>query len=526
MRVLVSDALSKKGLEILEREKKLDVDVKTKLSPEELKSIIKDYQGIIIRSATKLTADIIKEAKKLKAIGRAGVGLDNIDVKQATKQGIIVINSPGGNTISTAEHTMSMMLALSRNIPQANASLKRNEWDRKRFMGTELYGKTLGIIGLGRIGSAVAKRSQAFGMQVIAYDPYSSVEKAEELNINLVDLKNLLKEADYITIHVPSTEETKHLIGEKEFKLMKKDVRIMNCARGGLIDEAALLEALKSNKVAGAALDVFEKEPPRDNPLLKLDNVIFTPHLGASTEEAQVNVAVDISKQMVNALLDRGIKNAVNMPALSGEVLKNIQPYITLAEKIGSLQIQLVKRHPQEVRVKYSGDVTAYDLAPITTALIKGLLEPILPGVVNYVNAPLIARERGIKVVEAKSSTNTDFATLISVEVETDKLKSSISGTLFGKKELRIVMIDGYYVDAVPSGYMIITSNEDKPGIIGQIGTLLGKNGINIAGMTFGRKKKQGQAISVINVDSVVSDKILEEIRNLNYINSAKLVKL
>ena len=526
MKVLVSDALSKKGLEILEREKKLDVDVKTKLPPAELKSIIKDYQGIIVRSATKLTADIIKEAKKLKVIGRAGVGLDNVDVKQATKQGIIVMNSPGGNTISTAEHTMSMMLALSRNNPQASASLKRNEWDRKRFMGTELYGKTLGIIGLGRIGSEVAKRSQAFGMQVIAYDPYSSVEKAEELNINLVDLKNLLKEADYITIHVPLTEETRHLIGEKEFKLMKKDVRIMNCARGGLIDEAALLEALKSNKAAGAALDVFEKEPPRDNPLLKLDNVIFTPHLGASTEEAQVNVAVDISKQMVNALLDRGIKNAVNMPALSGEVLKNIQPYITLAEKIGSLQIQLVKRHPQEVRVKYSGDVTAYDLAPITTALIKGLLEPILPEMVNYVNAPLIAREKGIKVVEAKSSTNTDFATLISVEVETDKLKSSISGTLFGKKEPRIVLIDGYYVDAVPSGYMIITSNEDKPGIIGQIGTLLGKNGINIAGMTFGRKKKQGQAISVINVDSVVSDKMLEEIRSFDYINSAKLVKL
>ncbi len=526
MKVLVSDALSKEGLEILEREKKLAVDVKTKLPPTELKSIIGDYQGIIVRSATKLTADIIKEAKNLKVIGRAGVGLDNVDVRQATKQGIIVMNSPGGNTISTAEHTMSMMLALSRNIPQASASLKRNEWDRKKFIGMEVYGKTLGVIGLGRIGSEVAKRSLAFGMTVIAYDPYSSVEKAEELNVSLVELNDLLKRADYITIHVPLTGETRHLIGEKQFKLMKKGARIMNCARGGLIDEAALLGALKSGKIGGAALDVFEKEPPKDNPLLKLDNVIFTPHLGASTEEAQVNVAVDICKQMVDALLDRGIKNSVNIPALSGEVLKNIQPYITLAEKMGSFQIQLIKRHPREVKIKYSGDVTAYDLTPITTALIKGLLEPILPGMVNYVNAPLIARERGIKVVESKSSVNADFTTLISVEIETDKLKSAISGTLFGKKEPRIVLLDGYYVDAVPSGYMVITSNEDKPGIIGQIGTLLGENNINIAGMTFGRKKKQGQAVSVINVDSVVPDKILEKIRSLKYINSAKLVKL
>ncbi|MEA3560354.1 MAG: phosphoglycerate dehydrogenase [Candidatus Omnitrophota bacterium] len=526
LKVLVSDALSKKGLEILKKGKKLKVDVKTGLSPQELKKVIKDYQGIIIRSKTKLTADIIDSAKLLKVIGRAGVGLDNVDVAQATKRGIIVMNAPGGNSISTAEHTMSMLLALSRNIPQANASLKRHEWDRKKFMGVELYGKTLGIIGLGRIGSEVAKRALSFGMEMIAYDPYCSIEKAKELRIKLGGLKELFTQSDYITVHTPLIKETRHLIGEKEIKLMKKGVRIINCARGGIVDEKSLLKALKTGRVAGTAMDVFEKEPPLNSPLLKIDNVISTPHLGASTEEAQVNVAIDIAKQVADALLGRGIRNAVNMPTIPKEIFKVIQPYISLAEKMGSLQMQLIEGRPQRLKVTYSGEVINFDLAPITIALIKGLLEPVLPGRVNYVNAPLIAKERGIEIVEIKSSASLDFSNLISLEIETDKRKSSISGTLFGKNDPRIVVIDGYYVDAVPSGYMIITFNEDRPGIIGRIGTVLGENNINIAGMTFGRRKKAGRAITVINIDSPVSDDLLKKIKKFKWIKEIKLLKL
>ncbi|MEA3328206.1 MAG: phosphoglycerate dehydrogenase [Candidatus Omnitrophota bacterium] len=525
-KVLVSDALSKQGLEILKKEKRLEVNVKTGLSPEELKIAIKDYQGIIIRSKTKLTADIIDNAKLLKVIGRAGVGLDNVDVTQATKKGIVVMNAPGGNTVSTAEHTMSMILALSRNIPQANSSLRKNKWDRKKFMGVELYGKILGIIGLGRIGSEVVKRALSFGMEITAYDPYCSVERAKGLKVKLTELKEVFRQADYITVHTPLIKETKHLISKKEIGLMKKGVRIINCARGGIVDEQALLKGLKSGKVAGAAMDVFEKEPPIDNPLLKLDNVIFTPHLGASTEEAQVNVAVDIARQMADALLDRGIKNAANMPTVPSELLKIIQPYITLAGKMGSLQMQLSQGRLQRIKIKYSGEVINFDLAPITIALIKGLLEPILPGMVNYVNAPLIAKERGIEVVEVKSSASLDFTTLISLEIQTDKMKSAVCGTLFGKNDPRIVMIDDYHVDAAPFGYMIITFNEDKPGIIGRIGTVLGENNVNIAGMTFGRRKKAGKAITVINVDSPVSDGLLKRIKQLKWIKDVKLLKL
>lgn len=526
VKVLISDPLSKEGLEVLEKEKGLQVDVKTGLKEQELKGIIKDYDGIIVRSGTNLTSTIIDAGNKLKVIGRAGVGVDNVDVDCATKHGIVVMNAPGGNTISTAEHTMSLILALSRNISQANQSLRRNEWDRKKFMGVELYKRTLGIVGLGKIGSEVAKRALAFGMEVIAYDPFLSLEMAKKLEVKLVELKELLKRADYISVHTPLTDETHHIISDDEFKLMKDGVRIINCARGGIIDEGALLSAIKSGKCAGAALDVFEKEPPVDSPLVGLDCVITTPHLGAATEQAQINVAIDIAKQVADALSNRGIRNAVNMPSVTPEVFKEIQPYIVLAEKMGSLQSQLAEGHLRKVKVKYCGDVIAHELAPITLALIKGLLDPALKETVNYVNAPLIARERGIEVVEAKSTVAFDFTNLITVDSETDKMKSSLSGTLFGKKDPRIVIIDGYHVDAVPTGYMLIVFNEDKPGIIGHLGTILGDNKINIANMTFGRQKKGGKAITVLNIDSLVPSSILEQMKTFDYIQDIKLVKL
>ncbi|MBI2447601.1 MAG: phosphoglycerate dehydrogenase [Candidatus Omnitrophica bacterium] len=526
MKILITDGLSKEGLDILREEKDMELDVRDKVAQDELKRIIKDYEGLIIRSATKVTREIINNAERLKVLGRAGVGLDNVDVDSASKRGIIVMNTPEGNTISTAEHTFSMLLALSRNIPQANLSVKNNEWERKKFTGVEVFRKTLGIIGLGRVGGEVAKRAISFGMKVIAYDPFLSMEKAEKLEVELADLKDLLSRSDYISVHTPLIDDTRHLISKNEFKIMKDGVRIINCARGGIIDEAALFDAIKSKKVAGAALDVFETEPPVDNRLMELDCVITTPHLGASTEEAQVNVAIDIAKQVRDALKGRGIRNAVNIPSVTPEVFKVIEPYVKLAEKIGSLQSQMASGRISQVKVNYGGEVTNHELAPITIALIKGLLTPVLGETVNYVNASFIAKERGIEVRETRTTDVEDFTNLISVEVRTDKMSNSISGTLFTKNTPRIVRIDNFYVHAVPEGYMIITFNLDKPGIIGGIGTILGKNNINIAGMTFGREESTGQAITVLNVDSPVSQDVLDQVKGLPNISDAKLIKL
>ena len=525
-KILISDSLAKEAVEILEKEKEFKVDVNTKLTPEELKNIIKDYDALLVRSATKVTKDVIEKADNLKIVGRAGVGLDNVDIQAASKKGIIVVNTPGGNTISTAEHTFSMMLALTRNIPQADASMKRSEWERKKFMGVELYGKALGIVGLGRIGTEVAKRALSFSMRVMAYDPYLSAEKAKELGIELVDMKTLIKESDYITVHTPLTEDTKHMISDKEFGMMKKGVRIINCARGGIIDEDALAKAIESGKVAGAAFDVYEQEPPNDSKLVKLDKVVLTPHLGASTEEAQMNVAIDIANTVRDALLGRGIKNAVNAPSVDPEIGKIIDPYLKLIEKMGSIQAQLVDGHIKKVRVKYVGDILKYDLTPFTVALIKGMLTPILQETVNFVNALVIAKERGINISETKTAEVKDFASFILVEVETDKMKNSISGTLFTNVDPRIVRINEYYVDAVPEGNMLFIQNNDVPGIIGQIGMIMGKNNINIAGMSFGRDERGGSAVSVLNIDSVVPKEVLEEMRKAKNIKEVKQVRL
>ncbi len=525
-KILVSDSLSDEGLSILKSSKEFVVDVKTGLKPEELKGIIGDYDALIVRSATKVTSEIIEAGTKLKIIGRAGVGLDNVDLKAATARGIIVMNTPGGNTISTAEHTMTMILSLSRNIPAADLSMKKGEWKRKDFMGVELYNKTIGIVGLGRIGMEVAKRSLSFGMRVKAYDPFLSREVAESVGVELVSLEDIYKNADYITVHVPLTEETTGMISDDEFAMMKQGVRVVNCARGGIIDEEALVRALESGKVAGAALDVYVTEPPKDSKLIKFNSVVLTPHLGASTEEAQVNVAIEIAHQISDALSGKGIRNAANYPSVDPETYHIIQPYINLCDKLGSFTTQISEGAITEVNIVYSGDISKHDTAPLTMALIKGLLSPILQDTVNFINAMAIAKERGIRVIESKSAQSEEFVTLISLEVKTDKETHRVAGTLFTKTEPRIVKIDEFFVEAMPMGCMLIMHNWDKPGMIGGLGSLMGEYKINIAAMSFGREKQGGRALTVLNVDSCMKPEILDRVKKLPNILSVRSVQL
>lgn len=537
IRILIADPLAQEGIDLLRAVDHVTVDVKPKLDPEELIQIIPQYDGLVVRSGTQVNKELLKAAKRLKVIGRAGAGLDNIDVEAASKQGVIVMNAAGGNTISTAEHTMSMILSLSRNIPQADASVKAGRWERSGFMGVELYGKYLGVVGLGRIGSEVAARARAFGMRIIAYDPHLSDEKVRELDATPVTtLEELLKQADYITVHTPLTAETRGVIAEKEFALMKPGVRLINCARGGIICEEALLAALKSGKVGGAALDVFETEPPTRQELIRHPKVVATPHLGASTEEAQKSVAREIALSVRDYLLGQGIRNAVNIPSVDPEVLKLIQPYLNLAERMGGMQAQLVEGRVREVRIRYVGELVKFDMAPLTLAFIKGLLTPVLQETVNYVNAAVIARERGIKVIESKSSEVEDFANLIATTVETDlpatplrqagKGKLTIQGTLFTRQDPRIVQIDDIRVEAIPSGWMLVVRNDDMPGMVGQFGTALGRRGINIGWMNFGRNRLGGEALMAFNVDQPISKEVLEEIRALPHVIDAKVIKL
>jgi len=524
LKVLVTDPLSEVGIKRLKKE--ATVDVASNLSESELVKRIKDYDALMVRSGTQVTRKVINAATKLKVIGRAGVGVDNIDVDAATEKGIIVINAPEGNTISAAEHTIAMMLALSRNIPQADVSLKSGKWSRSTFIGVEVHNKVLGIIGLGRVGAEVAKMAQGLGMQILAYDPFISTERAEELGVQLADMNEILKKSDYITIHAPLNKDTRHLIGDEQFKKMKDGVRLINCARGGIIDENALAKAIESGKVAGTALDVFENEPPHESPLLHLDNVIVTPHLGASTREAQVNVAVTAAEGVLEALKGGPVRNAVNMPSIKPETLAVIKPYLMLAEKLGSLCVQLAEGRINTVEVSYSGDVASMDTGPLTIAALKGILNRILSEPVNFVNAPVIAKSRGIKVVESKIGATEDFADLITITAKTPKGEKSVAGTLFGKKDARIVRIDRYHVDAVPSGHMLVSAHIDKPGIIGRVGTILGENDINIAGMQVGREKVRGKAVMVLNVDSAVPDKILKQIERVDGIFDVKPVVL
>ena len=526
-RVLVSDQLAEEGLAILRPV--VDVDVKTGLSEDELCKIIGEYDALLVRSGTDVNAKVIEAGKKLKFIGRAGVGVDNINVDAATKNGIIVANAHEGNTLAATEHTMAMMQALARNIPQANASLKAKEWKRNKFMGVELNEKTLGIVGFGRIGREVAKRAQAMDMKCVAYDPFITKERAAQLGVEMMSMADLFKVADVITVHTPLIPETTHVINQKSIATMKDGVRIINCARGGIIDEKALYDAVKSGKVAGAALDVFEEEPPTNSPLLTLDNIIVTPHLGASTVEAQLNVAVSVAKQCIEVLNGGAAKYVVNAPMVSPEHAEILQPYAQLAERMGRFVTQIAGGRLSSVECIYGGELSAYagSMKFVTRLALKGLLDPILQQPVNIVNADYIAKERGITVSETVTEESSGFKNLITIRIRTDKGEESVSGSVFFKGRSRIVAVGGYTMDMVPGGYVIVSRHLDKPGVIGRASTLLGKNHINIAGMQVGRIHSPGEhALMVLNVDDEVPEKVMQELRGLDGIFSATFAKI
>jgi len=526
-KVLITDPLAPQGLDRLSACADLEADLRPGLAPEELMRQIPPYEGLIIRSGTRVTKDVLAAAANLRVVGRAGIGVDNIDVEAATKRGVVVMNTPGGNNVTTAEHALSLLLALARNIPQANASLKAGRWEREKFTGSEVCNKILGVIGLGNIGAIVAERALGLKMRVVAYDPFIAPEAAAKLRVELATLDELYARADFITVHTPLTKETRGLIGAAAFAKMKKGVRVINCARGGIVDEEALLHALDSGKVAGAALDVFVQEPPPPtHPLLQHAQVICTPHLGAATDEAQINVAIAIADQVASFLTRGVIQNAVNFPALTPKMVEILQPYLVLGEKLGSFLAQITAEAPLEVQVEYSGEIVEYDSAPATAAVLRGLLSPFLKSAVNYVNAPHLARERGIRIVESRSSRPSDFLNSVVVRVVGATSANVVGGAVFSNKAVRLVRVNDFYLEAVPEGYILVLHNRDVPGVVGAVGTLLGRRGINIAGLELGRERVGGMAISLIHVDGQVPPEILAELRTLEPIVSAQLIRL
>ncbi len=520
MKVLVSDKLADAGIEMFNKADGIDLDVKLGLAPEELTAIIGDYEALVIRSATKVTKETINAASRLKVIGRAGIGLDNVDIPAATKRGIVVMNTPEGNIVTTAEHTIAMMLALSRKIPQGTASLKGGLWEKKKLQGKEIFNKILGVIGHGRIGSIVADRANGLKMQVIVHDPYANREFIERAGFELVSFEELCKRSDYITIHVPKMKETIGLINKEAFDQMKPGVMLINCARGGIVNEKDLAEALESGQVGGAALDVFETEPPGHSPLFKFDNVICTPHLGASTVEAQTNVAVAVAEQIIRYLQTETIINAVNVPSVTGELLAKLRPYLTLAERMGCLQAQLAKGAMKAVTIKYSGNFLGLDMTPVTAAALKGLLTPFMKDEVNFVNAPVIAKERGIKIMESRSMETEDFTNMITIEARTAEESNTVSGTIFGKHDARIVRINTFRLEVIPEGHLLLIQNVDQPGAIGSIGTVLGKHSVNIARMHVGQDKDGGRNVIFLDTDTPTPPEALEELRALPLIKS------
>ncbi|MBF0224024.1 MAG: phosphoglycerate dehydrogenase [Desulfobacterales bacterium] len=526
-KVLISDNLGERGVQIFQEADNIEVDVKTGLSPDELKKIIGDYDALVIRSATKVTADIIEAGKKLKVVGRAGIGLDNVDLKAATKRGIIVMNTPGGNVVTTAEHAISMMLALTRNIPQGTATMKAGIWEKKKLMGREIRDKKLGLVGFGKIGSIVAELGRGLKMNVLVHDPNINPERIEQAGFQFVTLDELYRQSDYITIHVPKLKTTLGMINKEAFDKMKEGVMIINCARGGIINEADLCDAIKSGKVAGAALDVFETEPPGVTPLVQLDKVVTTPHLGASTVEAQTNVAVAIAGQIVEYFQTGTIINAANTPSVTGELLVKLKPYLSLADRMGCLAAQLIQGPTKEVIIEYSGDFQNLDLTPVSTSIINGLLKPIMKDEVNPVNAPVIAKERGITVTETTSAESQDYNNLITLKVKTsDEKLSSISGTIFGKKDPRVVAINNFRIEMVPEGHLALIHNLDKPGAIGSIGVTLGDNGINIAKMHVGQEQGGEKNIILLRTDTQIPDNVLEKLKALPMVKSITPLEL
>ena len=539
MKVLITDTIDQEGIDILAAEEGIEVVEDYSLNETDLAGAIGPYHALITRSGTDVTAEVIGKAENLRVIGRAGVGVDNVDIESASRRGIIVMNAPTGNTLAATEHTLAMMLAAVRKLPFAHNSLDGGEWARKKFMGIQLYKRTLGIVGLGRIGSEVAKRAASFGMKIVAYDPYIKREKAESMGVALADkIEDLLSSADIITFHVPLTDETISMIGAAEIEHMKERVVLINCARGGIVDESDLADALKSGKVYMAAVDVFVEEPlPDDSPLHGTPNLIITPHLGANTEEAQKNVSVIIAQQVVNVLKGRSYENAVNLPYVRGKLAPELQAYFDLAEKMGRLLAQFTTGRIEEIQVSLVGPLFAEDVTekvfdspfryqPYTFAALKGLMELRQQEGATYISAPYYVRERGISIVESKTDRVKNYSDLISVRIITDQGSNTVEGTVFADLKGRVITIDQFRVDLVAEGTFLFFSNQDRPGVIGKVGTILGDNRINVAGFYLGRETYQGSALGFVSLDGRVPEGVLEEIRSLPEILEAREVIL
>lgn len=511
-KILILDGVDKKAVEVLQDD--FQVDIKGSMTPDQLKEIISGYDALIVRSQTKVNAEAIN-ASNLKIIGRAGVGVDNIDVAAATRKGVIVVNSPDGNTVAAAEHTLALLMSVARYIPDANKSLKNGEWKRKEFTGVELYNKTLGIIGLGRIGSHVAKVCKAMGMNIIAFDPYMNKKKAEEIGINSVELEQVFTDSDFITVHVPLTPETKDLINLDTLKKMKKSARIVNCSRGGIINENDIIEAVNSGIISAAALDVFEKEPLVDSPLQQTnEKIIITPHLGASTQEAQINVAIDVAQQISGFLKGEGVLSAVNLTGM--DISPELKPYLNIAVKIGKIIGQLSNESIKNIEIMYQGDLADKSNKALTTAVIKGILYPVLGDTINYVNAQTVAKDRGISISEISSSQEINYKSIITVKATFDNGEEKlVSGTIISDTEERIIQLDDYNINFVPKGKILATKNIDKPGMVGKVGSILGQNNVNIATMDLGRSTKDKRAMMIINIDESISDQLILELKEM-----------
>lgn len=522
-KVLISDKMDPQAAQIF-RDRGVEVDVITGKTPEELKAMIGDYDGLAIRSSTKVTAEILDAATNLKVIGRAGIGVDNVDIPYASSKGVVVMNTPFGNSITTAEHAIALMFALARQIPEANAQTQAGKWPKNDFMGVEVTGKTLGLIGAGNIGSIVASRALGLKMKVVAFDPFLTPERAIEMGVEKADLDTLLARADFITLHTPLTDQTRNILSKENLAKTKKGVRIINCARGGLIDEAALKEALDSGHVAGAALDVFQTEPAKESPLFGTPNFISTPHLGASTNEAQVNVALQVAEQLSDYLLTGGVTNALNMPSLSAEEAPKLKPYMALAEKLGSLVGQLAADDLDNIAIEVEGAAAELNIKPITGAVLAGFMRRY-SDTVNMVNAPYLAKERGLDVREVRHDREGNYHTLVRVSVNTSQGARSVAGTLFGNAAPRLVEMFGIGVEAELEGDMLYIVNEDTPGFIGRVGTTLGEAGINIGTFNLGRRNAGGEAVLLLSVDSAIPQTVLDAVCKLPGVKRVKALK-
>ncbi len=527
IKVLITDKLAQEGIDLLNSKDGVEAVVKTGISEDELAGIIGEHDGLIVRSGTKVTAKVLANPGKLKGIARAGVGIDNIDVAEATRKGILVMNTPGGNTLSAAEHTVALMLAMSRNVVPACNSLKGGAWDRKKYMGNQLNGKVLGVIGLGRIGMAVVKMAQGLNMKILGYDPLAVPPDAEKSGVEVIDdIEKIFREADYISVHVPRNEQTLNMIGAEQIKKMKPTVRLINCARGGIVNEDALYDALAENRIAGAALDVYPKEPPENTRFKEFENCLVTPHLGASTEEAQIEVAVEAAEILVNAIKGGGVRNAVNAPSATGAMPLIVQQYAELAQRIGTLISTIATGRIKNVEVQYRGSIAEMSVEPVTLHCLIGLLGRHFDMPLNMVNVSVLAKERGISVDETKNTEAKDVAASFSAKVVTDKVTRTVTGSVFGQKLLRIIELDGFNIEMTPQGAVLVIFNDDKPGVIGAVGTVCGKHKINICTMGVGQKAEEGKAILAVSLDREPDAKAVEELGKLDFVNEIYVCKL